>query len=655
MANTYTFDNDDNDGDIGNANNYLDQALLTHGVLPTSNDSVEAFGELYHGTISVFRWQFGTLTSGTITAQYADDMVVEGTLNADDCVSITATGSGIVNATLFSEGNATATNGGQIFADSIVQMRTVGDPVNTTHISVVADSGTVDVSGDIKVGVYAGAPGGVDIVSATGATGLVHADGDIYTLGVGASNGGTVEMDDLFLAGNQSSLVTGGTVTVGGNIEFTAASLNNVGIFQGGFDITEGGKVDVGGTVTFGETAGVWNDVLVKGIGSQLNSDTLTFGGEGRGEIRVQNGATQSWHTVIIGDQDGGQGKLTISNTSGPTPNTDQTTVTVDTSLTLGDDTGSTGTIEVLGKFDKLVAPVEFTVGGAGTGNLNIRAGGTVEAGTMIVGKFDGSDGHVTLGLPAPNQSADLTSLTAVNLQIGGHQNTGSGIVMINPNCLVTVTGDLVVEAHGSLTGDGDLEAARTTVATGGLISVDINFGNGVNTFVNKGTVNSLVHLGGGNDSFDGSGGSAVTVFGDADNDQLVGSSHNDSLNGGAGIDTLTGGLGRDMLTGGADGDFFDFNSIKDSRKGSSADVIVDFARGTDKINLGGIDAKKGGGDNQFKWIGKKDFHDKKGELHYLKKGGMVIVEGDVTGNGKADFQIKVDDVTKLAANDFLL
>lgn len=144
-------------------------------------------------------------------------------------------------------------------------------------------------------------------------------------------------------------------------------------------------------------------------------------------------------------------------------------------------------------------------------------------------------------------------------------------------------------------------------------------------------------------------------VNGGAGDDLLFGEYGNDVLIGGDGGDTLTGGLGRDILTGGAGPDVFDFDSIKDSRKGGMRDVITDFVRGEDKIDLSTIDAKKGPGNQAFKWIGKQDFHGVKGELHFIKKAGYVVVEGDINGDGRSDFQIKVDGLGALGKGDFIL
>ncbi|MGH6735154.1 MAG: tandem-95 repeat protein [Methyloceanibacter sp.] len=143
-------------------------------------------------------------------------------------------------------------------------------------------------------------------------------------------------------------------------------------------------------------------------------------------------------------------------------------------------------------------------------------------------------------------------------------------------------------------------------------------------------------------------------LYGDAGLDLLVGGKGNDKLYGGAGADVLTGGKGKDMLWSDAGKDSFDFNAIKDSVVGGKRDQIKDFKRGQDKIDVSDIDAKKGPGNQKFKWIGDQDFSGMNGELRYEGKGKNVIVQGDINGDGKADFEIFVA-VGALSKGDFLL
>ena len=132
------------------------------------------------------------------------------------------------------------------------------------------------------------------------------------------------------------------------------------------------------------------------------------------------------------------------------------------------------------------------------------------------------------------------------------------------------------------------------------------------------------------------------------------GAGHGGAGHGGAGHGGAGGLAGRGG--GGLGGDIFDFNSKTESVKGANRDVILDFSHGQgDKIDLSGIDAKSGGGNQAFHFIGTHAFHDQKGELHFVKKAGFVVVEGDVNGDGRADFQIQVDDVNVLKAGDFVL
>lgn len=71
----------------------------------------------------------------------------------------------------------------------------------------------------------------------------------------------------------------------------------------------------------------------------------------------------------------------------------------------------------------------------------------------------------------------------------------------------------------------------------------------------------------------------------------LEGLGGNDTLAGSSGSDRLVGGTGFDQLTGGGGADRFVFNSVQDSPWSGSGDLITDFQKGIDKIDLAGIDA----------------------------------------------------------------
>lgn len=153
-------------------------------------------------------------------------------------------------------------------------------------------------------------------------------------------------------------------------------------------------------------------------------------------------------------------------------------------------------------------------------------------------------------------------------------------------------------------------------------------------------------------------------LFGGHDSDTLSGGNGDDTLNGGSGDDTLFGGLGDDSLSGGIGTDYLDggfgndlfvFEEIGHSAVGAARDDILDLVRGTDKIDLSAIDAKTGGANDAFAFIGTAAFSGTKGELRYSAKAGSSVVSGDVNGDGKADFEIGVEGIVSLTASDFIL
>lgn len=139
-------------------------------------------------------------------------------------------------------------------------------------------------------------------------------------------------------------------------------------------------------------------------------------------------------------------------------------------------------------------------------------------------------------------------------------------------------------------------------------------------------------------------------VSGGGGDDVIYGRGGADTLNGEEGADQLFGGAGADTLIGGAGADVFIFQTLSDSAVGA-ADTLTDFTRGLDRIDLRSIDANINlRGDQAFNFIGTGSFTGQAGQLHMVNG----VVSGDVNGDGIADFEIKVLNVT-LSATDFYL
>ncbi|MDB5706217.1 MAG: Type secretion C-terminal target domain subclass [Sphingomonas bacterium] len=153
--------------------------------------------------------------------------------------------------------------------------------------------------------------------------------------------------------------------------------------------------------------------------------------------------------------------------------------------------------------------------------------------------------------------------------------------------------------------------------------------------------------------------GEDVTFHGEAETD---GSFHfmmgagNDTLFGGANDDQFYGRLGHDVMTGGGGNDTFYFRAIAESTN-AAMDEITDFNAG-DHIDLSVIDASTAGsGDNAFAFIGADAFNHVAGELRVAGSGSSWTVQGDVDGDGIADFSIAVATLGaySFTSNDFVL
>lgn len=166
-----------------------------------------------------------------------------------------------------------------------------------------------------------------------------------------------------------------------------------------------------------------------------------------------------------------------------------------------------------------------------------------------------------------------------------------------------------------------------------------------------------------GNDTLD-SGDGNDTAGGSDGHDLLLGGDGNDSLAGGDGNDFLFGGTGAGTLDGGAGYDRFVFLDTSHSPVGSGHDVVTAFdgigAAAGDRIDVSGMDANPGvAGDQAFSFIGTAAFGNVAGQLHAVATNGGAdsLLQGDINGDGVADFEILVKGTAAAAwvASDFIL
>jgi D-alanyl-D-alanine carboxypeptidase len=274
------------------------------------------------------------------------------------------------------------------------------------------------------------------------------------------------------------------------------------------------------------------------------------------------------------------------------------------------------------------------------TETLKIEAASAASADIGAGHNFDASFGAAAITLPL-----DLKSVTTSNVRFAD-----GSVLVVGDNKTATLRDDAA----------NNIDIARDYASAAGKDNQVL--GHGGDDKIWGGSGNDKLLGGDGNDSIFGRTGNDQ-LFGGNGNDRLHGGDGNDRLDGGDGRDFLSGGNGRDFLTGGAGRDVFDFDSVWETGKtDTTRDVITDFTHGQDVIDLSGIDAHSHRRGNQdFHFIGDAAFSGKSGQLHYyvLDEAGSAsdrtIIEGDINGDGKADFQIEVSGLHHFGCGDFIV
>lgn len=322
------------------------------------------------------------------------------------------------------------------------------------------------------------------------------------------------------------------------------------------------------------------------------------------------------------------------------------------------------------------VENLEYTGGAAftGTGNAlaNIIVGGAVDD------ILDGGDGDDTLGgeggidtLTGGLGNDRLNGGTGADTMNGGDGNDilviddlsdvangGSGIdtvqiTVANQAQAYTIAADVENVSNLALGFVTSTLNALANTYGGGAGRDMVNAGDGADIVYGRGGQDDLLGEEGndrlfgdiGDDQLQGGDGTDL-LYGGADNDAIFGGIGNDTLYGEAGDDMLIGEAGIDILNGGLGADTFVFTTGDSGATIATADRIQGFSSAQgDRIDLSAIGVSS--------FVGTAAFSNTAGEVRTQLINGNTFVQGDVDGNGVADFMIRIDGNVVLTGSDF--
>ena len=343
--------------------------------------------------------------------------------------------------------------------------------------------------------------------------------------------------------------------------------------------------------------------------------------------------------------------------------------------------------------------------GGAGDDTINYAVGGgtdTIDGGTNTAAgdtlAIGGTSGNDTLTVVASAGAiASVTGITQSNIEkftvdLGGNTATGDTLsyagTAADQAIVATIGGSATGFASNivgveNLTGGsgGDTLTGDTgaNTLTGGLGADSLSGGTGndilagdqSDTLLDGGADTDTLQL---SASFTGAvgqitgienvtltaAGTTLNLANQTNGFTITGSTGADTVTGSAGADVIIGAAGLDRMTGGGGGDTFRFSALGDSTTSTgTADVIMDFTHGVDKIDLSAIDAKTTGsgstGDQAF-LFGGMNANAVANSVTWFESGGNTILRLDSNNNTTADMVIVLTGTNlNLDASDFLL
>lgn len=633
---------------------------------------------------------FGAVSfNGTGTSSFTNSGSVVGSVSASNG-PFTLANSGKIDGTVSSANqNDKFTNSGDITGDVSMGQG------NNTYMSTTATSSARNIL----------AGSGLDIVSIAGRVDetifLSFGANKLTVTKTGVIENGNLEVDAVILRDDNDTVINDGIIN--GNVDLgdgdnsykssnAVSQVDSITAFDGNdtvsiagvvhetvqlgngnnkFTLTKTGVVDNFLNAVNAFASGSGDDIFSNAgridgavaLGDGNNS--FTNSGTVNGHVTSINGITAKFTNsgILNGSVGFSTAKTTISNSGTINGGLNGSTI-ADTFSNSGTITGS---ITLNGGDD--IVTNSGTIGSLslGDGNDKVTNTGTV-GGTIDLG--DGQDFFT--GGSASESVKDSSGNDNVKFGAGNDFYTATGAASDGVD---VIDGGAGVDMYFAVDAVEDMRVNIDTVSHDVAIINDPSspidaktafiFGKGLDVI----TGFEDVEGGDGNDIIFGNA-SANTLVGSNGDDALFGLGGNDFLQGFNDDDRLIGGLGADILRSDFGQDQFIYISTADSGiTKATRDVIKDFEDGQDKINLSLIDAntKNGSAINDgFSYVNVDSSVDKSavftkeapGELRSYWTATGHILEGDVNGDGKADFSIAVDDPTHaivFTQDDFIL
>jgi fibronectin-binding autotransporter adhesin len=473
----------------------------------------------------------GESGAGVVTVSGAGSQINFGSISA-------------LNIAELGQGTLAVLHGGQVS----VGRSTIGVSYGSDGTTTIDGTGSLlAVTNTLAVG--GGGTGALSILNHGSATaGFVsigNGEGSVGTATVGGS-GSQLSVDNFLFVGQESrgqlNIVDGGQVTVG-----SAVSVGVSGLYSGTLVVSGTGSqlttnsilrigdgaqatltVANGGTVSASRAviAGVYNQSAVQaatidGTGSLFAvTNTLSVGGGSSGQLTIQNHGRATAAQVLLGDQEGSSGTLNVVGAGSQ--------LAVVNNLTVGN--VSRGALHILdgghvSNNNGFVAapgslyPAIVTVGGTGstwtntgglyiggnaasaggTGTLNINAGGTVAVGGLTK-IWSAGTVHIAAGGTLQTGSFQVVDGGTFTVDDGGTFSSGTVQTAGDFTLNGSVSGNVAVQGNnaaftlnGSVTGDVAVTGNAADFVLHGSVTGNVAVEGTGAAFVNNGTVTGNV------------------------------------------------------------------------------------------------------------------------------------------------------------------